>query len=480
MSADHDVVIAGTGFASTFFLHELLRRDPNVRVLVLEKGALREHAQQFAKRSSPEVAAGYFANRTPEKPWWFTIGVGGGSNCWWACTPRLLPNDFRMQSAYGVGRDWPISYDELEPYYARAESLMSISGPADGSPFPRSTPYPLPPHRFTAPDEVLKAAYPDSFFIQPTARPPERLADGRPRCCANGVCNLCPIDSKFTILNSMRDVYAHSRVTLKTGASVQAVELEGGSARGLRYLRDGREEVARADLVALGTNAIFNAHILLRSGLRHRDLGCRVFEQAAVNADVYLDGLDNFGGSTSITGHGYMLYDGPHRSERPAVLLETHSIPRIRNERGKWLQWMRVKCVIDELPQDASRVTMDRGAPTVPAVSWSGWSDYAKRGAAGLEQALAHVLAPLPVEAIRVYPRFEQTEAHVLGTVVMGRDAKTSIVDGDLVHHSVRNLLVLGGSAFPTGSPANPTLTIAALSLRAAARLMSSGSQRWT
>jgi choline dehydrogenase-like flavoprotein len=62
------------------------------------------------------------------------------------------------------------------------------------------------------------------------------------------------------------------------------------------------------------------------------------------------------------------------------------------------------------------------------------------------------------------------TEGHILGTTVMGADPRESVVDRHLIHHRVRNLLVLGGSAFPTSSPANPTLTIAALSLWAAAR----------
>ena len=67
------------------------------------------------------------------------------------------------------------------------------------------------------------------------------------------------------------------------------------------------------------------------------------------------------------------------------------------------------------------------------------------------------------------------TESHVLGTVVMGSDPETSVVDRHLLHHEVRNLLVLGGSAFPTGSPSNPTLTIAALSLWSAEHLLGSG-----
>ena len=83
---------------------------------------------------------------------------------------------------------------------------------------------------------------------------------------------------------------------------------------------------------------------------------------------------------------------------------------------------------------------------------------------------MEEVLKPLPVEEIEYSPTLGRSEAHILGTTVMGRDPKTSIVDVNLVHHQYRNLFLLGGGAFPTISPSNPTLTLSALSLRAAER----------
>ena len=83
------------------------------------------------------------------------------------------------------------------------------------------------------------------------------------------------------------------------------------------------------------------------------------------------------------------------------------------------------------------------------------------------------MLDALPVERYRILRRAApSTEGHILGTTSMGDDPTTSVVDRHLIHHRVRNLLVLGGSVFPTISPANPTLTISALSLWAADRLM--------
>ncbi|MCY3787804.1 MAG: GMC oxidoreductase, partial [Gemmatimonadetes bacterium] len=69
-------------------------------------------------------------------------------------------------------------------------------------------------------------------------------------------------------------------------------------------------------------------------------------------------------------------------------------------------------------------------------------------------------------------PRPSPTENHILGTTPMGTDPRHSIVDRGLIHHQVRNLLVLGGGAFPTSSPVNPTLTLSALSLWAAHHLL--------
>jgi choline dehydrogenase-like flavoprotein len=93
---------------------------------------------------------------------------------------------------------------------------------------------------------------------------------------------------------------------------------------------------------------------------------------------------------------------------------------------------------------------------------------------AALESDLSHVLAALPVEAYQIRAP-SRSQGHILCTTPMGRSPLDSVVDDGLVHHRIRNLLVLGGSVFPTAAPANPTLTLAALSLRAAEKLLASG-----
>ena len=160
----YSAVIVGTGFASTFFLLEYLKHArANERILVLERGNRIDYATRLKTRKNSDIRFDdLIINRTPQKPWVQNIAFGGGS-CWTGNTPRMHPNDFRTRSLYGVGIDWPLSYSDLEPYYAMAEELMGVGGASIG-PYPRSKPYAYPAHRFNAFDEIIakiKSAYPD-------------------------------------------------------------------------------------------------------------------------------------------------------------------------------------------------------------------------------------------------------------------------------------------------------------------------------
>jgi len=473
MPEKYDVIFVGTGFATSFFLAPYLEKaGPTARILVLERGRLDTHAWQVANQATSSLnAKDTFINNHPEKQWAYDPSFGGASNSWWAVTTRMLPNDFRMKSTYGVGVDWPISYAELESFYAQAEEIMSVSGPDDGYPFPRSTPYPQPPHRLSDPDKIFKAAYPDLFFHQPNAR--ARVATYRRlRCCAIGVCRLCPINAKFTILNEMHHLYQDPRVTLMLEATVQTVETKGGTATGVSYLKNGAVSQAEAGLIVLGANAIFNPHILQRSKIFHPLLGKFLNEQVSLDVFIDLDGVDNFQGSTSMTGHGYMLYDGDHRKNHAGCLIEHWNVPMIRTEKGKWQQRLRLKFIHENLPSEQNYVEFNQDNPDLPETVWTAHSDYALKGMQMLPSLLPKLLEPLPVENVHISKKPHSTESHILGTTVMGNDPQTSVIDRYLVHHQIRNLLVLGGGAFPTVAPANPTLTLSALSLWAAHHLL--------
>ena len=141
---------------------------------------------------------------------------------------------------------------------------MSISGP-DNTPFPRSRPYPQPPHFFTDVDRKLHEKYGNLYVNQPTAR--SRIPmNGRGVCCASAVCSVCPVNAKFTIENSNLNVYEDPRVDLVFGATVHGLELVQNTARKVHFLKDGKEFKVGAEVVALGANPFFNAPILLNSG----------------------------------------------------------------------------------------------------------------------------------------------------------------------------------------------------------------------
>lgn len=474
--SSYDLILVGSGFASSFFLYEYLRKAPkNARLLVLERGPAAPHSWQLEnlKNSPINHEDTFIQENYGEKSWNFTVAFGGSSNAWWAGTPRMLPNDFRLRSSYGVGRDWPLSYDMLEQYYCEAETIMDVSGPDDLTLIaPRSQLYPQPAHRFTDPDFLLKRAHPETFYQQPSARA-RRTTRDRVACCANAVCNLCPVDAKFTIQNGLASIYEDPRVEVLLKAEALGVETSAGLATGVRYRRDSVVRTATGELIALGANAIFNPYLLLRSGLDHPLLGRRLHEQVSVEALVYLDGVDNFQGSTSVTGLGFMLYDGLHRKEHAGCMIETWNKPMVRTEFGKWRQILQLRVVFEDLPLEENRIYVSDDLLSKPVVFFQRRSEYALVGIRTLGDRLTQIFEVLPVERIEVSDQPAPTESHSLGTTAMGDSPTTSIVDRHLLHHQIRNLLVLGGSVFPTTPPANPTLTISALSLYAARNLMS-------
>jgi choline dehydrogenase-like flavoprotein len=431
LAAKYDVIIVGTGFAGSFFLMRYLQRaGKDARVLVLERG------------------------RRDTKPWQLQNRL----------TSSIPPED--------------VYRNNMEPLYDEVEQVMLVSGPPD-SPMRRTRPYPLPPHRFSTPDELLKKKFPDSWFHAATAR--ASVATGkRGVCCASGICQLCPVDAKFTIQNGLAHIYDDPRVTLRLECEVEGVDLSAGVATGVHFVHDGRPERVDADVVVLAASALFNPHIMLRSGIEHRLLGCGLHEQPSFEVCVDLAGVKAYDGSTVITGNGYLYYDGEHRRDRAACMIELWSSPFadpsdiLRAERGRWAERQSFAFLFDDLPQEKNKVTVNAASPRLAETTFTGHSDYTQRAVDRIPEMVAKLGEGLPIERI---VRIEEaiSPGHIQGTVVMGDDPATSIVDGNLVHHQIRNLLVLGAGSFPTATPILPTLTVSALSLRAADHFLSKG-----
>jgi choline dehydrogenase-like flavoprotein len=476
MNNKYDLIIVGSSFAGSFFLKKYLEKSQDGKVLVLERGPFEKHSWRLDNRKLMDPSGivssirfqDTFINETPAKPWVYTPAFGGSSNCWWACTPRFLPSDFELKTRYGVGIDWPISYEDIEPYYCDAEDIMSISGSSNHTPFPRSRPYPQPEHLFNNVDRLLSKKYPDSFFHMPAART-RRPTENRPACCASGVCNLCPIDAKFTVINELSHLYDDPRVELRTNSQATDILIEGGLAKGVHYFSNDVEHVVQGETIALAANPIFNAHILLNSGIVNQHLGKYLSEQVAFSCKVNLNGVNNFNGSSSLIGHGYMLYDGPHRSDHAACIIETFNIPNIRTERGQYTQKAYFKFIFDDIPSSENRVEATNDLK-MPKVIYKSHSEYADKGIDNAKRVFDKLFDCLPIESKVFSDGVHRTEGHILGTALMGNSKNDSVVDSNQTVHDYSNLFSLGASSFCTVSPANPTLTICALSLRSADR----------
>lgn len=466
----YDAAIIGSGFGSTFFLHQFLKHaSPTARIVVLERGVRHEHAEQLSmgQVSAVDPDTTWIKSGDTSKSWNFTIAFGGGSNCWWANSLRQHPSDFKLRSNYGVGRDWPLSYEDLTTYYREVENIMEISGPDEFAPGLRNGPYPLPPHRLPIPDRMLKRAYPNHHFVMSTARP-SRNASSRPKCCVNGICGLCPIDSKFTIQNSFMSPYEDPRVEVLLEAEARSVIVESSIAKGVTFMHGKRDSSIRCDLVVLGANAIFNPVILKNSGLDHPELGRNINEQYGLNGEALLEGLDHFQGSTVVNGVNYARYDGAFRTREASALMETWNLGRLRAEPGKWKQVLPFLLKLEDLPQQSNRIEFGNNVGDPPTVVFEGYSDYTLRTAARAKEIVAEILSPLPIEKININSKPKTTSSHIHGTTIMGADPSDSILDSYQIHHQVRNLVAVGGGGFPSGSQTNPTLTICAMAMRAA------------
>ena len=143
--------------------------------------------------------------------------VGGTTWHWLGTAIRLVPNDFAMQSTYGVAVDWPITYDDLEPWYLTAEQTIGVAGDSqqfDGA--PRSGDFPMPPLPLTWSDTKFAAAA-KTLGLDVLATPAARVSaeggfNGRPQCCGNAFCiPMCPIGAKY-------DATVHLDMATEAGA----------------------------------------------------------------------------------------------------------------------------------------------------------------------------------------------------------------------------------------------------------------------
>jgi choline dehydrogenase-like flavoprotein len=284
-----DVIIVGSGISGALLAARL--SGAGVKVAILEAGARVDRAearQRFWNAPIRVPECPYPPTPEAEHPisndpdyWYRQAGpskfkstylkvVGGTTWHWLGTCLRFVPSDFRLRTAHGRGLDWPIGYDELEPFYSEAEQEIGVAGDSKESlGSPRSAAYPMPPIPPTYQDKVYARALAGTDFrllSTPQARNSVRR-DGRPACCGNASCiPVCPIGAKY-------DATVHVSRAEKSGAILHAqttatrIEVDGERrVTAIRFRRwDGSEGVARGKIFVLAAHAIETPRLLLHS-----------------------------------------------------------------------------------------------------------------------------------------------------------------------------------------------------------------------
>ena len=541
---DYDVIVIGAGVCGAIAAYKLAEKH---KVLIIEAGPDRRMdrlamAGQFAassrkgagspyKLSSADgTSLGYITGPDNDKDYLiqktkdefkstYQRLVGGSTWHFLGNVPRFIPSDFRLRTLYGRGVDWPLSYDDLEPYYAEAERELGVSGDHDewngylGA--YRSQPYPM---------NKIWQAYGDSLFVNnvdgkqidsaiikimstPQARN-STIYDGRPACAGNSSCvPICPIQAKY-------DATVHVNKALKRGATLWdkhvvsrlVADSPTGPITTLEYINYETKQknfISVVDkIVVLATHAIETPRLLLHSKIATGS------KQVGLNLMDHLQGAGQaiakipvfpFRGPPTTSGID-VFRDGKHRSDRAAFRMtigndgwgRVESPAKtlwdtlhkgvfgddLRNQLAQRITRMvRIGFSTEMLPNPKNKVEIGDevdalGLPK-PHLHFS-FDDYNKDAFMYAYDVVKHLFRLIGCSDgdIKPTPSRDQLAylgaGHIMGTTRMGTNPDDSVVDPLCCSHDHHNLFIVGPSVFPTAATANPTLTAVALTLRSA------------
>jgi choline dehydrogenase-like flavoprotein len=508
-----EVCIVGAGAAGGIMALELARRG--IGVVVLESGPrhdLRErgeYVRRYLRRENPwrtplpELDRHTVGGTAPyDLEGRRARGVGGSTLHWEGYAFRFHADDFRLRSLYGIADDWPIQYQDLEPYYARAEQALGVAGAAD-VPWasPRTAPFPLPAFPFSYSDGFFARACRSlgiAFHSLPQARNSVAYG-GRSQCRACGTCLVCPTGAKAsTDLTHVPQAEATGKARVLTESTVLRLEVDAsGRVTAAVYARpDKVEQRVTAHVFVVAAGAVETARLLLLStspdfpdGLANRSgLVGRFFMS---HPSVDLTGRANekvhpyrIGFSTAMSRQFAVERD---RTARGAFFLEflnsTGPTPvQVAEASGRWGEALRryvreefgrqlgIRVYCEQLPEHTNSVSLnprvrDYFGNPVPHLSCS-VGRYERTALDEAKVVAGRILGATGVSR----PRASSLgfAAHQIGTHRMGADPHTSVVDANLRAHDLPNLYLVGSGCFVTASASPPTLTIAALAIRAA------------
>ncbi len=546
----HDVVVIGSGAGGGTAAHVLA--NLGVQVTLLEAGPnlvphkdFKEHLwpHQVSHRGAGEGGASYFGRQqwgyfnAPNGYWdiegepytvapgsqfrWFRSRiVGGRTNHYGRISLRFSDYDFQPYSTDGLGTDWPITYQELAPYYDKAEAFIGVSGSREGI---RSAPDGIfqPPPSPRVHEMLVKRACAKHRIpcIPMRMAILTRPLNGRPACHYCGQCGRGCIpasnysSSQVQIFPAMKT----GRVALIPNAMVRELLTDDtGKVRAVSYIDKATrtEKQIRCRVVVVAASACESARLLLNSkGPRHSNglanssgvVGRYLTDTVGFGLRAYIPALagmprhdaDGFGG-----GHMYIpwwLYDSPSKEFPRGYHVEIgggygmpqvgsfHSACRRHEGYGAALKTKihdEYGCFVglagrgEMIPNEHTYCEADPGVVDrwgIPVLRFHfRWSDHELRMARHMERTFRQILESMGGEVQGLAnPERESggistggTIIHELGTVRMGNDPKTSALNRYCQAHDVKNLFVADAAPFVSNPDKNPTLTINAVAWR--------------
>jgi choline dehydrogenase-like flavoprotein len=458
--------------------------------------------------------------------WFRSRIVGGRTNHWGRIALRFSPIDFKSKTRDGIGDDWPITYDDISPYYDKVESYIGVFGSHENIPSAPNGIF-LPPPKPRCTELIIKKAC-DSLNI---ACIPSRLAiltkplNGRPSChycaqCGRG----CATGSNFSSSQVLiPPALETGRLTLIPQAMARKILVgTDGKASGVSYIdkttRTEKRVAARAVVVA--ASACESARLLLNSksslfpdGLANSSgqVGRNLTDSVGSDGEGYFPQLEKMPPHNHDGTGGMHLYIPWWKYDR------TNDFPRgYHIELGGGREMPRAG-MFDDVCEDfegygaSLKATCRKRYGTTIGFSGRGemvpnpdsfceldpevvdqfgipvlrfhfkWSDYELRQAKDMQQTFRAIVEAAGgqyttfTESDGPYPFGIQPGGkiiHEVGTARMGANPKTSVLNGYCQAHDVENLFVTDGAPLVTNPDKNPTLTIMALSWRASEHLL--------